>query len=524
MVCPAMFSLSPRTTLLLLLSLAAVVLVGGVRLARQEESVRLDRDRSALQRFAGDAQAELQKLDTLYTDHLTTLARRCGPEQTFELRRAADRIVGIQQVSFLHRGGGDAHVQVYGERLPVPALQAPRSGLPIAPVLVSEEKLFDDAGDDSGWIDEPGKPLFYWLRRSSKEVAVLLIQRADVEAAISRWLESWSAQAFEPVRVERGPDQLRPRGGRALVVAGDSLTTAPDLLLPLRSRFGNWELASWDRRTTHVHHHASTLLASGAVAVLLALSGVLIALQQRRALALAAQRVSFVNRVSHELRTPLTNILLNLDLATDSLADETPAPSDATRRLALVREEARRLGRLIDNVLTFSKHDQGKLRHEPRACVPASVIAAVVEQFAPSFARRALEVRCTGELSAPRLLDADAFAQILANLLSNVEKYVPGGIVEIAGTLDADTLAIVVRDQGPGIPADAAERIFRPFERLDSRVNEGTSGTGLGLAIALDLAATMGGTLRLVPGERGASFELRVPAPPAAPLTAVSAA
>mgnify|MGYP000319850788 CR=1 FL=1 len=523
MLRPAMFSLSPRTTLLLLLSLAAVVLVGGVRLARQEESVRLDRDRGALQRFAGDTQAELQKLETLYTDHLAALARRFGPEQTFELRRAADRFVGIQQVSFLHRGGDDAHMQVYGERLPVPVLQMPRSGFPTAPVLVPEEKLFEAMGEDSGWIDEPGKPLFYWLRRSSKEVAVLLIQRADVEAAISRWLESWSAQAFEPVRVELGPDQLRPRGGRALANAGDAPTTAPDLLLPMRSRFGNWELASWDRRATHVHYRASTLLASGAVAVLLALAGVIIALQQRRALALAAQRVSFVNSVSHELRTPLTNILLNLDLATDALADEASTP-DATRRLALVREEARRLGRLIDNVLTFSKHDQGKLRHEPRACIPASVIAAVIEQFAPSYARRALEVRCTGELAAPRLLDADAFAQILANLLSNVEKYVPGGVVEIAGTLSADTLAIVVSDQGPGIPAAAAERIFRPFERLDSRVNEGTSGTGLGLAIARDLAAAMGGTLRLVPGERGASFELRVPAPPAAPLTAVSAA
>lgn len=518
----AMFSLSPRTTLLLLLTLAAVVLAGGVRLARQEESVRLDRDRSTLQRFAGDAQAELQKLDALYADHLSTLARRFGPEQTFELRRAADRIVGIQQVSFLRRGGSDAHVQIYGERLPVPVLQMPRSGLPGASFLVPEDKLFDNA-TDGGWIDEPGKPLFYWLRRSSKEVSVLLIQRADVEAAISRWLASWAGDSFEPVRVERGPDQLRPRGGRALVDAGDAPTTAPDLLLPLRSRFGNWELASWDRREVRVHYRASTLLASGAVAVLLALSGVVIALQQRRALALAAQRVSFVNRVSHELRTPLTNILLNLDLATDALADEAPAP-DATRRLALVREEARRLGRLIDNVLTFSKHDQGKLRHEPRACVPASVIAAVVEQFAPSFARRALEVRCTGELTTPCLLDADAFAQILANLLSNVEKYVPGGVVEIAGTLDADSLAIVVRDQGPGIPADAAERIFRPFERLDSRVNEGTSGTGLGLAIARDLAAAMGGTLRLVPSERGASFELRVPAPPAAPLTSVSAA
>jgi signal transduction histidine kinase len=249
--------------------------------------------------------------------------------------------------------------------------------------------------------------------------------------------------------------------------------------------------------------------------------GVLIYGQQRRAAALAAQRVSFVNRVSHELRTPLTNILLNLDLASESLED---APRDAERRLDLVQEEARRLGRLIDNVLTFSRHEQGKLRAEARACVPASVVAAVVEQFAPSFARRALEVRCTGDLSQSCVLDADALAQILANLLSNVEKYVPGGAVEIAGAMTDGALTVTVSDQGPGIPPEAAERVFRPFERLDSRVNEGASGTGLGLAIARDLATTMGGTLRLLPSPRGACFELRVPAPPAAPLKSISAA
>ena len=222
--------------------------------------------------------------------------------------------------------------------------------------------------------------------------------------------------------------------GQPLVAEGGTRQAErPDLLLPLRSRLGTWDLASWDRREMRVHYDVATLAASSVLAVFVASLGVLVFGQQRRAAALAAQRVSFVNRVSHELRTPLTNILLNLDLAAEAMDD---APRDATRRLDLVQEEARRLGRLIDNVLTFSRHEQGKLRAEARACVPASVIAAVVEQFAPSFARRALEVRCTGDLAQACLLDADAFAQILANLLSNVEKYVPGGAVEIGGTLD----------------------------------------------------------------------------------------
>jgi signal transduction histidine kinase len=275
-------------------------------------------------------------------------------------------------------------------------------------------------------------------------------------------------------------------------------------------------------RETRVHYDNATLITSGVLAIFVASLGVLIFGQQRRAAALAAQRVSFANRVSHELRTPLTNILLNLDLATEALED---APRDATRRLDLVQEEARRLGRLIDNVLTFSRHEQGKLRAKVQACVPASLIGAVLEQFAPSFARRALEVRCLGDASAPCLLDADAFAQILANLLSNVEKYVPGGLVEIGCVYRDGFLTLAVGDQGPGIPAEAAERIFHPFERVDSRVNEGASGTGLGLAIARDLATAMGGTLRLMPStQHGALFELRVPAPPTAPLKSISAA
>jgi signal transduction histidine kinase len=520
----AMLSLKPRATLLVLLALAAVIFGGGLRLARQEESVRLDRDRSSLQHFAGDMQVELQRLEALYESHLTSLFRSYKTDQIFDVRHDADAIVGIQQVSFLTRGTSSDNredVQIYGQHLPVPVLKMPRSGLTSTPVLLPEERIFDGNGPVHGWIDEPGKPLFFWNRQTSKQVIIFLIDRAALQTAVDHWLETTAVRSFEQVRGGGGPDQLRGAAGRALLAEGTAAAFRPDLVLPLRSWLGTWDLASWDQRETRVHYDTVTLVASSVLAFFVASLGVLLFGQQRRAAALAAQRVSFVNRVSHELRTPLTNILLNLDLTTEALAD---APRDALRRLDLVQEEARRLGRLIDNVLTFSRHEQGKLRAEPRACVPASVIAAVVEQFAPSFQRRALEVRCTGDVTQPCLLDADAFAQILANLLSNVEKYVPGGVVEINSSLVDGALIVSIADQGPGIPSEAAERIFRPFERLDSRVNEGASGTGLGLAIARDLAASMGGTLRLVPAPRGACFELRVPAPPAAPLQSITAA
>jgi signal transduction histidine kinase len=215
----------------------------------------------------------------------------------------------------------------------------------------------------------------------------------------------------------------------------------------------------------------------------------------------------------------MTNMLLNIDLALEANDQATP---ETKRRLGLVQEETRRLARLIDNVLTFSRHERGKLRTETRACVPAAVIDAVVEQFAASLERRGLELRVVGALHETCELDADALAQILANLLSNAEKYVPGGVIEVASALDDGVLQIIVSDNGPGIPRDAAERIFRPFERLGSRLNEGSTGTGLGLSIARDLARAMGGTLQLRPSVRGAAFELCVPAPPVAALGVIA--
>jgi len=85
-------------------------------------------------------------------------------------------------------------------------------------------------------------------------------------------------------------------------------------------------------------------------------------------------------------------------------------------------------------------------------------------------------------------------------------------------------LSVTVTDQGPGIAPGEAERIFRPFERLDSRINEGATGTGLGLAIARDLAESSGGSLTLVPSSRGASFRFTMPAPSAPGPEVISAA
>ena len=139
----------------------------------------------------------------------------------------------------------------------------------------------------------------------------------------------------------------------------------------------------------------------------------------------------------------------------------------------------------------------------------------VVAQFRPSLERRGITLTITEDEAVTALVNGDAFAQILGNLISNVEKYAAaGGIASIEMENGPGEVVIRLGDAGPGIPLQERERIFRPFYRLKDSIAEGASGTGLGLSIARDLAERMGGSLRVLTGNKGpgAVFELRLPA------------
>ncbi len=134
-----------------------------------------------------------------------------------------------------------------------------------------------------------------------------------------------------------------------------------------------------------------------------------------------------------------------------------------------------------------------------------------MRQFEPALLRRGITL--THSHAGPEtlaLLDADALAQITANLLSNVEKYAPNAAASVRTEQVGDVFVLTVSDAGPGIPSADVARIFEPFFRVDDRVEAGVSGTGLGLSIARELAQRMGGSLKLVPCEKGACFELRL--------------
>jgi signal transduction histidine kinase len=226
--------------------------------------------------------------------------------------------------------------------------------------------------------------------------------------------------------------------------------------------------------------------------------------------------VSFVNQVSHELKTPLTNIrmyaeLLSRDLTLD---DDSGENERQRRRLDIIVAESQRLSRLIGNVLTFARKERRALALRPSAHVFDAVVDEVVLQFVPAFAAKNIEVERTHGALQRAQLDRDVCEQIVANLLSNVEKYAPQGRVRITTAQYGATLELIVHDSGPGIPQAQAKAAFAPFVRLDNSITSGATGAGIGLALARDLARMHHGDLALVPSAAGAKFRLTLRAEP----------
>lgn len=356
-----------------------------------------------------------------------------------------------------------------------------------------------------GWVEEAGRPLA-WVKGNDRIAVVMILDPAAAAQTVALQLQAWAARNGPPDEggglVWTAPDgQVWQRSGEP--------AESPHEILRHVSRFGDWTL----QRTYPVRsvtRYRPLVLGSGlALAALLVAGGGAVAWGQRKAFRVAEERVSFVNRVSHELRTPLTNLLLNTDLALDGLEQDSPR---VRRRLGLIREETARLSRIVDNVLAFARIERGQGRPVVAPCDVGRLVTEVHENFAPLFERKSIVCNC--EVRTPESLpvDRDALAQIAANLLSNVEKYAgESAQARILATVEGDRLVLEVGDDGPGIPAAQRERVFQPFERALSRVDEGASGTGLGLAISRELARRMGGQLALKPSARGAVFRLEIP-------------
>ena len=220
----------------------------------------------------------------------------------------------------------------------------------------------------------------------------------------------------------------------------------------------------------------------------------------------------FVSMVSHELRTPLTSLRGSLALLADGSIRG--LPPDALRLLELASDNAERLVVLVNDILDFEKLRAEALRVdlEPTdLCESAHHAADAIEGMARQ-ARVLLRVR-PAEPHLPVRADPARLMQVLGNLLSNAIKHSPpNASVKVAIVRRGERARVLVRDHGPGIPAELAPRLFEPFAQARD-TQHGRGGTGLGLAISRALMEMMHGAIGVEPREagRGASFWIELP-------------
>lgn len=255
----------------------------------------------------------------------------------------------------------------------------------------------------------------------------------------------------------------------------------------------------------------SAILAGTLVAAILA-SGTLLLRQARRSEEEAVQKISFVANVSHEFKTPLTTIRLYAELLQQGRVADSEKRADY---LATIGRETQRLTRLVNNVLDFSRLEQGRKRFDLVPVDLAAELAGLCATHEPRVAGAGLVLR--RDFPATPVVvnaDRDALGQIVINLLDNACKYAAaGGEVAVSLVPRAGGGAEVrVADRGPGVPAVHRGRIFEKFHRIDDTLTAEKAGAGLGLSIARRLARGLGGELRYADREGGgAGFILELP-------------
>jgi signal transduction histidine kinase len=217
----------------------------------------------------------------------------------------------------------------------------------------------------------------------------------------------------------------------------------------------------------------------------------------------------FIAVISHELRTPLTSVYgAALTLQKQEVRGET-----RTALLAIVSDEAARLARLLDQVLSASRLDAKTERFEIAPTDGVEVARAAVDA-ARTRLSDGLELDLVAESGLPRVAaDPDKLRQILVNLTENAIKYSPeGGRIEMSLSSADSVVRFSVRDEGIGISADEQGHIFERFHRLDPNMTRGVGGTGLGLYISRELVEGMRGRMWVTSTEgEGSTFSFELP-------------
>jgi two-component system phosphate regulon sensor histidine kinase PhoR len=228
---------------------------------------------------------------------------------------------------------------------------------------------------------------------------------------------------------------------------------------------------------------------------------------------LEALRADFVANASHELRTPLASLVGFIETLEGPAKDD---PEAQAKFLGIMREQANRMTRLVQDLLSLSRIELDEHAPPGRTDDLESLLAATVAQLGPVAAARpaTLEFSCSTPLPAV-MGEPDLLQQFFQNLIENGVKYGKGGgVVTITAAATPDGASITITDQGEGIAAAHIPRLTERFYRVDVARSRNMGGTGLGLAIVKHILNRCRGELSIASkaGE-GSNFTVWLPPP-----------
>ena len=208
---------------------------------------------------------------------------------------------------------------------------------------------------------------------------------------------------------------------------------------------------------------------------------------------LEAVRRDFVANVSHELKTPLTII----GGFAETLASDDPPAARRKEFAEMIRSNAQRMQRLVDDLLDLSRIESGGWVPNPTITDVRVIAAETAAQLRDTADEKGITLEIAVDESAATVhADRTALRQILANLLENAVRHTAGGTASVRTERDGGGVWVHVADTGPGIPAEHLPRVFERFYRVDTGRARSSGGTGLGLAIVKHLVEAHGGRVR----------------------------
>lgn len=359
--------------------------------------------------------------------------------------------------------------------------------------------------------------VLFWKKLPGGRIIGCVLSDSELRARLIALIPD----VYTPVRIltlvdEQGrplaaPEETEPRDYRRPFVAREL-----SALLPL------WEAAAYltdpllvSSRAGQVTKILWVLISLLFVSILI--GGTLVLRTVRAEVILSRQKTTFVANVSHELKTPLTSIRMFAEML---LEGRQRSENKKQEYLSLMVSESERLTRLINNVLDFSRMEQGRKHYSMERLDLAALCTELLESQRPRYEQSGFQLALRAQPPENRVAaqvwvqaDPEALKQSILNLLSNAEKYAGiGKVIEVEIHKVESWVCIDVMDRGKGVPPSQAKRIFEEFYRGDDSLAAKVRGSGLGLSITRRILRDHGGDVLYLPREGGGSiFRIQLP-------------